>query len=139
MTPAAVFAVAFQLVMEKETMDAAQVIAVEGVTPARHAKNVKRESIKRRRGYMAHDLQSFLKNMAVAALTDRFVHPGSEHLKQAFAAGDAMVRLLAQVHDYMQKNDPKEAKEFERAARRVVEDYREHAARYLETRGSWKT
>lgn len=88
---------------------------------------------------MAHDLQSFMKTSLVAALVDRFVHPGNEHLKQVFAAGDAMVRLLAQAHDYIQKNDPKEAKEFERAARRVVEDYREHAARYLEARGSWKT
>jgi len=85
---------------------------------------------------MAQELPSFLKNMAVAALTDRFVHPGSEHLKRAFAAGDDMVRLLGQVYEYMKEKDPEGAKEFEGVARRIVADYREHAARYLEIRGA---
>jgi Na+/phosphate symporter len=70
-----------------------------------------------------------------AALADRFFDRGSEDLKQVFAAGDAMARLLGQAYEYIKKKDPKEAEEFARAAERAVTHYRKHAARYLEMRG----
>ena len=67
--------------------------------------------------YMSFDFQPFIKTCLTTALTARIAHPGSEHLEQAFAARDAMARLLGQV---------------------AVAHYREHAARYLELRVSYK-
>jgi hypothetical protein len=38
----------------------------------------------------------------------------------------------------MKTKDPEDAKKFEKVARRIVADYREHAAWYLEIRGKSK-
>ncbi|MCL2123295.1 MAG: hypothetical protein FWH34_04320 [Desulfovibrionaceae bacterium] len=86
---------------------------------------------------MLNELQSFMKTPLGAALVERLTQRGNEDLKQAFAAGDEMTRLLSKAHKYMEKTDPQEAAEFARATQRVVAHYREHAARYLEIRSSY--
>ena len=88
---------------------------------------------------MLNELQSFLKTPLGAALVDRFLHQGSEDLKQAFAVGNEMAHLLREAHKYIEKINPKDAAEFARDAERAERRYREHVARYLEIRGSWKT
>ena len=85
---------------------------------------------------MPNDIQSFLKTPIGIALAQRFLQQGSEDLQRAFAAGDAMVRLLERAHESIKQKNPEEARELERVARQVVADYSKHKARYLETRAT---
>ena len=87
---------------------------------------------------MLNELQAFLKTPLGAALADQFTQRGNEDLKQVFAAGDEMVFLLDKVHTYMEKADPAEAREFARAADRVVQRYKESSVRYRNIQGTWK-
>ena len=83
---------------------------------------------------MFSNLQSFLKSATGLALAQQLLQQGSEDLQQAFAAGDAMVRLLERAHASIQQKNPEEAKEFERVARQITAAYCKHKARYLESR-----
>ena len=86
---------------------------------------------------MFSNLQSFLKSSAGQALAQQLLQQGSEDLQQAFAAGDAMVRLLEKAHYSIQQKNPDEAKEFERAARQITAAYCKHKARYIESRAKF--
>lgn len=83
---------------------------------------------------MLNDIRSLLKTPLGAALAERFLQQGSEDLQRAFAAGDAMVRLLERAYESIKEKSPEEAKEFERVARQISADYGKHKARYFETR-----
>ena len=69
-----------------------------------------------------------------ASLVQNLLQQGNEDLQRAFAAGDAMVRLLEKAHESIKQKNPQEAKEFERVARQIATDYGKHKARYLESR-----
>ena len=83
---------------------------------------------------MFNNIQSFLKSPMGASLVQSFLQQGNDDLQRAFAAGDAMVRLLEKAHESIKQKDSKEATEFERIARQITADYGRHKARYLESR-----
>jgi hypothetical protein len=64
----------------------------------------------------------------------QIINKRSEDLQRAFAAGDAMVRLLEKAHESIKQKDPAEAREFEQVARQITRDYGQYKARYLESR-----
>ncbi|MDL2279116.1 hypothetical protein LJC15_00435 [Desulfovibrio sp. OttesenSCG-928-G11] len=146
---AAIYAVAVQQATEKGTMGAAQAIAEvvwgphdmqkmqEGQVSANITAANQLTRLARWRMNMFNSIQSFLKTPMGAALVNKFLQQGNEDLQRAFAAGDAMVRLLERAHESIRQKDPEEAKEFDRVARQITADYVQHKTRYLEARANF--